>query len=170
MSYSEKFSSQWDMLIVKFKSYLQSSNIENITLKDIREWYRTYTFRWSSIVEKEGLMLKEQNNSELKRELISAISDFRFQEIKLLPKKPKSLPFLIVGLSVAILAVVLLKKFLHISIWIMILVALGCIFLPVFIYAGLLDKYITKKNKAIVEGYAQQLQEYKQKLSDICEK
>ncbi len=169
MSYKNSFSGQWDSLKVAFKAEMSKLPADAITLKKLGDWYRAYSFRWSSIVETEGLLLGEQKNEQFRRELLNGISDFKFQEIKGI-KKPSFVVKLLIAIAVAIVIGLVLHFALKAKVWIIIVQAVVCLLASLVSYASSLDKYEKNSVNHLVEGYAKQLEEYKNTLIVICDK
>ena len=181
MSYTEQFSGQWDIFIVNFRSDIEKLPVEAITLKEIKKWYRTNSFRWSSIIETEGMLLDQENNAQLKNELIAAIDSFDFREAESTSKKPSALPFLCIGVALAAAAVFLgragkflpqiaflVKIYTHLPLWLLLLIAILCFMLPLVFFAVRLDKYIKDSPRKLCDQYVLQLRNYKETLIDIC--
>lgn len=169
MSYTTKFSSQWDNLVADFAAKIESTPIELLTESELNGWYQTRSYRWSSIAEIEAMMLEQEANQELRNELISAIADFKFEK----PADEKTyLPsnLIVAGAIATVAAAVASKLLLSFSAVKAIIIAL--IIAIAFVVKFFSNKSSAKKtvDKKIRSAYIEQLQAYKQKLLDICNK
>lgn len=169
MSYTEQFSRQWDSLVANFICDMGKLPAEEITLKKLYEWYRAKSFCWSSMVEHEGLVLRQLDNQKLEEDLLRAIDNFEFKEITP-PKKPSAAWRIAIGVGVGVVLGGLCGFFTAWKIWLMVIVALICIMASVFSYAGSLDKYAKMASSEVCEKYAAQLKEYKETLLAVCRK
>lgn len=167
--YSKTFSSQWDNLVTLFLTETGGRAPEMMTPKHLNEWYRTNSFRWSSIAEKEGILLDNEHNSKLSSELRSAIESFSFKAVPM-PAKPSPLPFLAAGAAGAAAAVLVLRLALRIRTLFAVIAAVACVLLALIGYAGQLDRYADDSNAKIHNGYADQLKAYKPVLVSICKR
>lgn len=167
--YSNTFSSQWDNLVTVFLTETSGYAPEMMTPKRLNEWYRANSFRWSSIAEKEGILLDNEHNSTLSSELRSAIESFSFKAIPM-PTKPSPLPFLAAGAGGAAAAALVLKLTLRTRTLFAVIVAIACVLLALIWYARQLDQYSSDSNAKIHNGYADQLKAYKPVLVSICKR
>ena len=169
MAYSDNFSVQWDRFVTDFIASIKGYTAEMISIERLNDWYKTNSFRWSSIAENEGILLDHENNAALKSELQRELSKFSFSEVKL-PSKPNFLPYLGIGVVAAGGLGVAIKLLLHQSILFAIIGAVVGILTPIVVYAKKLDNHNNKQGKMIVEGYSNQLIAYKEHLMRTCEK
>ena len=169
MSYKNSFAIQWDSLKVAFMAEMSKHVSEEITLKKVNDWYRVYSFRWSSIVETEGLLLSQQENEQLRADLINGISAFRFKEVEG-KKKPSFVIRLVIAIAVAVALGLVLYFAFKAKTWIIIVQAVVALLSALVSYATSLDKYAKDSVKHLCEGYAKQIEEYKATLVAICEK
>ena len=169
MAYSDSFSVQWDRFVTDFKASIRGYTVEMISMEKLNDWYKTNSFRWSSIAENEGILLNHENNAALKNEILKELSKFSFSEVQLSPK-PNILPCLGVGVVAAGGLGTIIKLLLHQSFLFAITGAIVGILAPVVVYIKKLDNYNNKQEKMIVEGYSNQLIAYKEHLMYICQK
>lgn len=169
MAYSDNFSVQWDRFVTDFIMSIKGYTAEMIFIEKLNDWYKTNSFRWSSIAENEGILLDHENNSTLKNELLKEISKFSFSEVTL-PSKPNVLPYLGVGVVAAGGLGVALKLLFHQSFLFVLIGAIVGMLAPIVLYAKELDKHNMQQGKMIVEGYSSQLVAYKEHLMRICKK
>lgn len=169
MAYSDSFSVQWDRFVTDFIASIKGYTAETISTERLNDWYKTNSFRWSSIAENEGVLLDHENNVALKNELLKELSKFSFSEVKL-PSKPNILPYLGVGVVAAGGLGAVIKLVLHQSFLFVVIGAIVGILAPVVLYAKKLDNHNNKQGKMIVEGYSNQLIAYKEQLMRICKK
>lgn len=167
MAYSDSFSVQWDRFVTDFISSIKGYTAEMISTERLNDWYKTNSFRWSSIAENEGVLLEHEKNVALKNELLKELSKFSFTEVKL-PSKPNILPYLGVGVVAAGGLGAAIKLLLHQSLLFVVIGAIVGILTPVVLYAKKLDNHNKKQGKMIVEGYSNQLVAYKEHLMRIC--
>lgn len=169
MAYSDSFSVQWDRFVTDFIASIRGYTAEMISMERLNDWYKTNSFRWSSIAENEGVLLEHENNAALKNELLKEVSKFSFSEVKF-PSKPNVLPYLGVGAVAAGGLGAAIKLLLHQSFLFAIIGAIVGILVPVVVYAKKLDNHNNKQGKMIAEGYSNQLIAYKEHLMRICKK
>lgn len=167
--YSKIFSSQWDNLVTVFLTETSGHAPEMMTPKRLNEWYRANCFRWSSIAEKEGILLDNENNDKLSSELRSAIESFSFKAIPV-PAKPSPLPFLAAGAGGAVAVTLVLKLAVRTKTLFAVMAATACVLLALIWYARELDQYSSDSNAKIRDGYADQLRDYKTVLVSICKR
>ncbi len=167
MLYSETFSSQWDSLVNAFVSETQGYTPEMMTQKRVNEWYKANSFRWSSIAEKEGILLSSMKNGRLTSELTQTIAKFHFSEIKS-SVKPNIIPGIVAGVLGAVSGGIILKLALHAKIWMLVIEAIVCVIAVLFWYASKLDQHTKTENERFHKGYAQQLIDYKTVLMSVC--
>ena len=166
MSYSDNFSVQWDRFVSDFVTSIKGYTAEMVSPERLNDWYKTNSYRWSSIAENEGVLLDHENNVTLKNELLKELSRFSFSEVKLL-SRPNILPYLGVGVVAAGGLGVALKLLLRNPLFVVIGAIVG-VLASVVLYAKKLDNYNNKQSKIIVEGYSNQLIAYKEHLMRIC--
>lgn len=169
MAYSDSFSVQWDCFVADFIVSIKGYTAEMISTERLNDWYKTNSFRWSSIAENEGILLDHEKNVTLKNELLKELSRFSFSEVKL-PSKPNVLPYLGVGIVAAGGLAAALKLLFYQSFFFVVIGATVGILAPVILYAKKLDNHNNKQGKMIVEGYSNQLTAYKEHLMRICKK
>lgn len=169
MAYSDSFSVQWDLFVTDFIGSIKGYTAEMISIDRLNDWYKTNSFRWSSIAENEGVLLDHENNAALKNELLKELSKFSFTEVEL-PSKPNILPYLGVGVVAAGGLGAVIKLVLHRSVLLTVIGAIVGILAPVVLYAKQLDNYNNKQGKLITEGYGNQLVAYKEHLLRVCRK
>lgn len=169
MAYSDSFSAQWDRFVADFNTSIKGYTAEMISTERLNGWYKTNSFRWSSIAENEGVLLDHENNAALKDELLKELSKFSFAEASL-PAKPNILLYLGVGVVATGGLGAVIKLVLHWSILFTVIGAIVGILAPVVLYAKQLDNYNNKQGKLIAEGYGNQLVAYKERLMHICKK
>ncbi len=167
--YSNTFSSQWDNLVTTFITETGSHTPEMMTPKRLNEWYRTNSFRWSSIAEKEGILLSNEGNDRLSSELRFAIEAFSFKPIPL-PVKPSPLLPLAAGVGVGIASAAVLKLAIHAGTLIAVVTGVACVLASLVLYAKQLDQYTSSLSVKIHDGYAEQLKAYKTRLVSICKR
>ena len=167
MAYSDSFSVQWDRFVLEFTKYIQGQTAEMISIGRLNDWYKSNSFRWSSIAENEGILLSHENNDNLRNALLEELPKFTFSEIEL-PQQPKVLPYLTVGALLAVGFGSTFKFLLHQNILMTVIGAIAGILVPVVIYAKHLDNCNSKQRKMILEGYSGQLVAYKEHLLAIC--
>ncbi|MBR1693264.1 MAG: hypothetical protein IJ711_10915 [Lachnospiraceae bacterium] len=167
MLYSERFANQWDSFVSSFQSEMKTLPAEAVTLERVSEWYKNNSFRWSSIVEKEGILLEDEKNEELKRELLDKIAGYSFEEVSM-DQKPKPWASLLIGLVGAVAAGFVLKKFWHVSTWIVVVPAVVILIAAAIQYADALDRYAKEQNQKIYMEYAHQMDNYKDVLVELC--
>lgn len=167
MAYSDSFSVQWDRFVLEFTKSIQGYTAEMISIGRLNDWYKTNSFRWSSIAENEGILLSHENNDNLRNALLEELPKFSFSEIEL-PQKPKVLPYLTVGVLLAVGFGAAVKFVLHQSILMTVIGAVAGILVPVVLYAKHLDDCNNQQRNMILEGYSGQLVAYKEHLLAIC--
>ncbi len=167
--YSERFGYQWEKFVAEFEADMQNLSAESITLERVNNWYKSHSFRWSSIAENEGILLDNEENEILKKELTKAIEEFSFEKMTM-DAKPKFLPGFLAGIVLAVVGAVFLKTYLKIKTWFMVAEIIVVVLCPVVLYAGALDKYTQQQNRNIRQGYVKQLMNYKKHLVNICKK
>lgn len=169
MVYSDFFSIQWDRLVSDFISSIKGYTPEMINIDRLNDWYRTNSFRWSSIAENEGILLEHENNDALKQELLKELSKFSFSEVPL-SKKPKALPYIGTGALSATVIGTVFKLCFHFKFVFVAIEAIVLILASAVLYAKKLDDCNKKQGKQIEEGYSRQLVSYKEHLIRICKK
>ena len=169
MAYSDSFSVQWDRFVEDFIASIKGYTAEMISTERLNDWYKTNSFRWSSIAENEGVLLEHEKNAALKNALLNELSKFSFTEVEL-PSKPNILPYLGVGIVVAGGLGAAIKLLLHKSLLFAVIGAIVGILAPIILYAKKLDNHNDKQSKMIVEGYGNQLVAYKEHLLRVCRK
>ncbi len=181
MSYSDTFSFQWDNFVNIFFTETKHYTPETMTVKRLNGWYESNSFKWSSIAEKEGVLLDNEKNERLSSELRKAIGEFRFTEIEQ-QRKPRIMPGLIIGAAAAVVLGVGLQAAFHAQIGfvvkltprvrniLIVVEAVVCMAAALLSYARRLDKHIKNEQVRCHDGYVQQLKDYKAILMSVCQK
>lgn len=169
MSYIDNFSSQWDNLKADFSVKLNSLSEEQIKSKTLNDWYHVRCYRWNSISEAEGMILEQEENPVLKKELISALESFRFEEVK---SESVSFPVIpaIIGAAAAIAAAVVSKYLLLLSTKYAVIICLAVLAIMLF---TAVKSMLSKKKTAsarLRREYILQLENYGSSLLNICNK
>ncbi len=167
MAYSDSFSVQWDRFVSDFVSSLKGWPAEMISTERLNDWYKTNSFRWSSIADNEGILLEHENNSVLKNELLKELAKFSFSEVKLL-SKPSIFPYLGVGIPAAVGLGAALKHFLHQGLVVAVLETLAGIVCTIVLYVKKLNSFNKKQVKTLEKEYSAQLIAYKDHLLRVC--
>lgn len=168
MKYSERFANQWDNFVDAFQSEINALPTEAVTKKNVSEWYRNNSFRWSSIAENEGILLENEKNEKLRSSLIGAIEAFTFVEAAAADKKLRFLPYMITGIAAAALAGILTKRFLHTGIAVIVIETVIILLGAAAMYAVSLDKGVKLHKDQVCGAYIRQLKNYKETLVNIC--
>ncbi len=167
MAYSDSFSVQWDRFVSDFVSSIKNYPAEMISTERLNDWYKTNSFRWSSIADNEGILLEHEKNSALKTELLKELAKFSFSEVKLL-SKPSVFPYLGAGIPAAVGLGAALKHFLHQSIVVAVLETLAGIVVAIVLYVKKLNVFNKNQIKTIEKEYSAQLIAYKDHLIRVC--
>lgn len=167
MAYSEKFAEQWENLKNSFFDDMRKLPAEAVTIERVNDWYKTNSFRWSSIVEKEGVLLDSENNEELKERLLEGIGKFSFKRIDG-GKKPRIWPHLAGWAAVSAALGVGIKIGLSGAFWMLAAETAAVLAVSLFLYADRLDRFEKNRREALCRGYERQLEEYKRTLVEIC--
>lgn len=166
MKYSETFQSQWDRLVEDFRINFNGVSPAAMDQQRLAKWYRSNTYRWASMVEPEARILGEQDRG-LREELTDAMGTFRFSAVEL-PKKPNVPIPAAVGAAVAVCAGLVLWHFKRLFWWTALLDAVICLVAVLAYIASSLDRYEKSSRKAVMDGYASQLDAFGGSLVDIC--
>lgn len=169
MSYSESFSRQWENLRNNFVADMSNRAVKDITVPSVSKWYKSAAFRWNSLITVEGKLLDAEKDEKFKQELLKYIGDFRFSEEEGV-NKPSPIPYVAAGVIAAAAAGSAIRYFKHIS-WVpTVFISLAVLLVPVAVYAKMLDDYNIKGKRKLIDKYAAQMDEYRNKLLKICKK
>lgn len=169
MSYTIKFSSQWDNLVADFAAKIENTPTEFLSPSELNDWYQTRSYRWSSISEAEGVMLEQEADNDFRNEMISSIADFEFKE-PTVEKVSLSASRIVIGIITAIAVAAISNFFLSLGLIKTIILAL--IISVSFTIKAFLNKSSAKKNayKKVRSVYIEQLHSHGKKLLEICNK
>lgn len=131
-------------------------------------WYETRIHRWQSVAYPEGMILEQVDNSEFAQELTDVMKAFRFEYIE--PKAAKPIWYgIVLGLAAGIVSAVFLAL-LH---WETVRIILSGIVVFIVAALGFVRSEESAKNnelKRVKEAYIDQLKEYSEKLTAVCDK
>lgn len=105
MIYSDVFMTQWKKLCKDFSMNIQKRKDGGLTPKKLDEWYQLNILRWESSIETEGVALEQQNNRELRNNLLVKLKNFRFKEVPMIIDQKAALSGSILVVGVLVLAI-----------------------------------------------------------------
>lgn len=105
MVYSDVFMTQWKSFCKDFSIDIQKRRDAGLTPERLNEWYQLNILRWESSIETEGVILEQQNNRELRGNLIKRLKNFEFKDVPVLTNQKAIFPSSILVTGALVLAI-----------------------------------------------------------------
>lgn len=169
MKYSDIFTKQWDTLLTDFQINLKKRRAAGLEPAKMDEWYQLHITKWESSIETEGVILRQQENSNLEKEIINQMKSFRFEKVEASENnkpKIKGILLLLAGIGLGIVEYMVLP----ISMSLRILIAVIVIALMLVDALKVIQKGLENDTDIVRKAYLNQLKKQGEYLSLICKK
>lgn len=167
MDYQDIFAMQWKKFCNDFTVNARKRRKEGLNADKLDKWYQQNILRWSSNIETEGTILKQQGAPALREKLLKNLSGFHFQQEVTIPNN-KSIFIGIAAVLASLILAVLVYMLLPLPKLLSVLLGIVLIALSVLKILQEVSKAQEQEEERRRKAYGEQLAAYGEKLKSIC--
>ena len=166
--YRRTLEKHWNNLMYDFEKTYCAMDIANVPVSELQKWYNVRSHRFKSIFTEEGKALQSLEQKDLVSALTEQIDAFGFCEIEMAEGVSLKNRFILLGLSMAVLYLLLPIIGLE-STLIRLLLGMGGFAVGFLWQLHQMTTAEAKRRGQVTAAYRDQLEMNLQKLLDICD-
>ena len=167
--YIKTLKGQWENLCSDFYQEFDLLKLRGDSAASFNSWYSVRIHRWNSVAYSEGIILDQQNNSQLSSAILSSLGEFRFRHVDA-PRQKSAWTGIIEGAFIGLFTALLIKYLLDWRLLSTILAGLVVFIMSAVSIFMLLSNSSGAIDEKLKQEYISQLEDYWPKLESVCKK